>query len=193
MATLKQPTIDVRFVASGDSVVQRKQRLTPAEIGLRADMAQFYAMKAVLEKVFGHTVYLKLKETATMKDWRRATIRLLDALALAIKSTVAITDQEWHDDIVAVICRSQEAITGSENISDLFAALSAGLTQIVFMQVGRMPDFRSYRKPVPLKARFWTLNSYRSVQYVQTNAQRQALSDSHVRVAPQSVTAGRDA
>jgi hypothetical protein len=142
-------------------------------------MSQFYAMKAVLEEAFGHLVYLKLKETTAMRDWRKETIRLLDALALAINSTVAIADQEWRDDIVDAISHGKKTIKGSSTISDLFAALSAALTRIVFMQIGQMPSRRRRARTVPLKAEFWTFNSYRSVQYVQTTTQRQALNSLH--------------
>jgi hypothetical protein len=179
----------VRFVAPGDPVARRKRRLTYEEIGLRADTSQFYAMKAVLEQVLGRPVYLRLKETVTMTVWRKQTVRLLDAIALAITSTVVVADQEWREDIAAAICRGKEAIKRSDTIAELFAALSAALTRIVFIQIGRMPSHAStasllsYAKTAPLTAEFWTLNAHRSVQYVQTAAQRQALEESRMTTA----------
>jgi hypothetical protein len=195
MPTRKPATIRIRYVAPGDPVPTRKRRPTYEEIGLHADMSQFYAMKAVLEEALGHPVYLKLKETGTMTDWRKATIRLLDAVALAIDSTVLVADQEWREDITAAIRDGQEAIKRSDTISQLFAALSSALTRIVFMQIGLMPSLSNYGKTLPhcgaaftprgktapLTADFWTLNTYRSVQYVQTAAQRQALEAFHAR------------
>ena len=100
---------------------------------------------------------------------------------MAITSTVAVADQEWREDIGAAIRRGQEAIKGSATISELFAALSATLTRIVFIQIGLMPSRYAYAKTAPLTAEFWTLNEYRSVQYVQTAAQRQALDASRAR------------
>ena len=179
-----------RSAVPGDPVARRKRRPTYEEIGLRADMNQFYGMKAVLEQVLGHPVYLRLKETATMTDWRKQTDRLLDAIALAITSTVVVAYQEWRGDIAAAIRRGQEAINRSDTISELFAALSVALTRIVFIQIGRMPSQyvfdraqfgRRLRRTAPLTAEFWTLNQYRSVQYVQTAAQRQALDASRAR------------
>ena len=62
MPTIRPPVIRVRAVAPGDPAAKRKQRPTYEEIGLRADMSQFYAMKAVLEEALGHPVDLRLKK-----------------------------------------------------------------------------------------------------------------------------------
>lgn len=175
MPNAKASKIKIRFVPPGDPVVKRKRRATPAEIGLRADMAQFYAMKSILEEVLGYPVYLKLKEAATIRDWREATIRLLNGVALAINSTVTIADQDWREEIADTITRGKKAVKGSDTISDLFATLSAVLTRIVFIQIGHIPSRLSRKKARPLTAKCWNLNSYRSVQYVQTASQRQAL------------------
>jgi hypothetical protein len=43
------------------------------------------------------------------------------------------------------------------------------------MQIGQMPSRSVRAKTAPLTAEFWTLDSFRSVQYVQTITQRQAL------------------
>jgi hypothetical protein len=152
----------------------QRRRPTYEEIGIRADSQQFAFMKRFLEVTLGHPVYLKLKDGAPLKEWQKATIRLLKAVELAINSTVEIADQEWRDDIAAAICLGRDLIRGSDTSSALFAVLSATLTQIVFLQIGLMPS-RSHETTTPLTAAFWTLNRHRSVQYVQTAVQRQAL------------------
>jgi hypothetical protein len=177
------PVTRIRFVSTGDMAAKPKKRPTYAEIGLRADMSQFYGMKAVLEELFGHPVYLRLKETAIMKEWRAETVRLLSAVAYAINSTVAIADQEWRQDISDIIRRGQERIRGSDTISDLFSELCATLTRIVFMQIGMMPSRTAHMKTVPLTSQFWTFRAHRSVQYVQTATQRETLDQSRLRQA----------
>jgi hypothetical protein len=172
---LKPPIIIIKVLEPGVLGKVQRRRPTHDEIGIRADLAQFYAMKAVLERTLGHPVYLKLKDYAPLKEWRKATIRLLDAVELAINSTVEIADQEWRDDIAAAIRLGRDLIKGSNTSSALFAVLSATLTEIVFLQIGFMPSRPRPGKTAPLTADFWTLNRYRSVQYVQTAAQRQAL------------------
>ena len=173
---MRPPIIKITAVAPGDPRTKRKRRPTEAEIGLRYDMSQFYAMKATLEALFGHPVYMKLKETASIADWRKATTRLLDAIALAIESTITIADDEWRKDIAAEIAHGKALIKISDTASGLFASLSATLTRIVFLQVGIIPSRTALLKTAPLKADLVELNNYRTVQYVQTAAQRQALA-----------------
>jgi hypothetical protein len=171
----KPPIITVTFVKPGDVVAKPRRPPTRAEIGLRYDMSQFYSMKSVLEEALGHPAYVKLKETGTMTDWRAETSRLLAAIELAIKSTVVHTDAAWRADVAAVISLGQQGIKSSETISDLFSALSASLSRIVFMQIGHMPKHTLLAKRAPLTPEWWTLNTYRSVQYVQNDAQKLAL------------------
>lgn len=170
------PIIKFEFVKPGDVVAGRKHRPTRAEIGLRYDMSQFYSMKSVLEEALGHPAYVKLKETGTMADWRTETSRLLAAIELAINSTVVLTDAAWRNDIAAVIRLGLHGIKSSETISDLFSVLSGALSRIVFIQIGQMPRHTLLTKRAPLIPEWWTLNTYRSVQYVQNDAQKQALA-----------------
>jgi hypothetical protein len=160
----------------GDPVPKRARRLTRADTGLRYDMSQFYAMKDTLEALFGHPLYMKLKETAGIADWRKAIIRLLDAIALAINSTVKIADDDWRTTIAAEVDHGKQMIKLSNTIGDLFSTLSATLTKIVFLQIGFMPRRSSFRATVPLKPDCWTFDGYRSVQYVQSAAQKRALN-----------------
>jgi hypothetical protein len=175
MSTSKPPIIRIKIVEPDTFGKARKRRPTHDEIGIHFDSTQFYAMKAFLERTLGHPIYLKLKDYAPLKEWQKAIIRLLDAMELAINSTVEVADQEWRDDIAEAIQLGRDLIKGSEKIGNLFAVLSATLTQVVFLQIGLMPSRPFHGKTVPLTADFWTLNRHRSVQYVQTAAQRQAL------------------
>ena len=70
------------------------KNLLPTE-ELRFDMSQFYALKAVLEELLGHRVYSRLKETATLPDWKDVIQKLLRAIKIAIESTVDIADDDW--------------------------------------------------------------------------------------------------
>ena len=70
---------------------------------LRYDMSQFYPLKAVLEELLGHRVYLRLKETATLRDWKREIQKLLRAIKIAVKSTVEIADDDWFAGIDSIL------------------------------------------------------------------------------------------
>ncbi len=179
--SLVSPKTRITVAKPGDVQKNRLKRPPREEIGLRYDMSQFYSLKAVLEEVLGHPVYLKLKETGTIADWRKATTRLLDAILLSITSTVLVADQNWREEIASLVLHGKETIRSCERAGDLFAALSAILTRLVFLLIGSVPSRHRCRKTVPLTADFWTLNQYRSVQYVQTAEQKQALEKSVAR------------
>src|SRR2546429_5842893 len=66
---------------------------------LRYDMSQFYPLKAVLEELLGRRVYLQLKETGTLRDWKVEIQKLLRAIKTAIESTVELADDDWFADV----------------------------------------------------------------------------------------------
>jgi hypothetical protein len=131
-------------------------------------------MKAVLDQLFGNPTYQRLKDTATLKDWKESTSKLLKAIGLSIKLSVSVADDDWRDAITSEIQRGLKSIQSDDQMDELFCSLSAALTRIAFMQIGQMPrhGVKRWPKGVPLMKEFWTLNSSRSAQYVQTAAQR---------------------
>ena len=139
---------------------------------LRCDMSQFYPLKATLEALLGHRVYLRLKETATLRDWTDEIQRLLRAIKIAIKSTVEIADDDWFADIDSILELGKTQIAESKTVTDLFACLSATLARMVFLQIGFLPLGRQQIETIPLTKERWTLRSVRTVQYVQNRKQR---------------------
>jgi len=95
---------------------------------LRYDMSQFYPLKAALEELLGHRVYLRLKETATVRDWKDELQRLLRAIKIGIKSTVEIADDDWFADIDSILELGKTEIAESKTATELFAGLSALLS-----------------------------------------------------------------
>ena len=166
-------TLKVTFVESGQ--ITKSKRSSSRETGIRYDMSQFYSMKDVMEQLFGKRVYLRLKETANLKDWKDSTIKLLNAIQLASESSIAVADNDWRKEITDAVKLGVKLISSADHVSDLFSSLAATLTRIAFVQIGCMPNHRSQQKTVPLTKEWWTLRRFRSVQYVQSEAQKAAL------------------
>ncbi len=141
---------------------------------IRYDISQFYPMKAVLERLFGKRCYRKLKETATLKDWKVEIQRLLRGIEVALDATVDVADNEWRVEMKQTLRRGRSLVSGAESITDLFAHLSATLVNLVFLQIGHLP-VRASVEIVPLSPKYWQLNAYRSVQYVQSKSQAENL------------------
>jgi len=147
------------------------KELLPTE-ELRCDMSQFYPLKAALEALLGHRVYSRLKETATLRDWKDEIQRLLRAIKIAIKSTVEIADDDWFADIDSILEIGKTQIAESKTATELFSSLSATLVRLVFLQIGFLPLGRQQRETIPLTKECWTLTSVRTVQFVQNHKQR---------------------
>src|SRR5579872_1574344 len=155
---------------------------------LRYDMSQFYPLKAALETLLGHRVYLRLKETATLRDWKDEVQKLLCAIGVAVKSTVEIAEGDWFEEIDSTLKRGQNYVAASKSVTALFAHLAATLAELVFIQLGFLPLGRQSKETIPLTKGWWTLNSVRSVQYVQNNNQRhtaQELRDKRNKGSPE--------
>lgn len=140
---------------------------------IKYDLSQFYPMKAVVEQTLGKCAYLKLKETATLSDWKREMKKLISAIELSINETVKIADEDFFAEVKQIIDTGHSYIQGAKDIADLFSYLSATLTRLVFLQIGYVPN-RCHLKSVPLIKRNWVLSGVRSVQYVQSEEQREA-------------------
>jgi hypothetical protein len=167
----------VKFVGPNDKV--RKRKPTFEEIGLKHQMSQFYSLKSTMEALFDHPMYMELKETTDLAVWRSAMKKLLDAIEVSIKHSVKVADPDWHKAIESVLNHGRDRVKGARTAPDLFAGLTATLTEIVFTQIGFMPPTRSRRNEmVPLKKEFWEMNNFRTVQYVQTAEQKAALEQS---------------
>lgn len=71
--------------------------------GIRADLAQFYPMKAVLERTLGKATFEKLKDGGTLRDWKNALTKVLKAIQLSVEATVAVADEEWRKEIDQIL------------------------------------------------------------------------------------------
>ena len=168
-------------------IIEPGQRLTKPrkktyeEIGLRGDMSQFYPLKALFERLLGKPTYMKIKESAHLPYWRTATLKLLDAMRLSIRSTVHVADADWFAEVDDVIDRGKDSVKDRDTIADLFASLSTTLIELSFTQMGGMPARRYPPETIPLTPKYWTFDGFRSVQYVQSPEQIQAVEAPRVR------------
>jgi hypothetical protein len=70
----------------------KKRKPTFEEIGLKHQMSQFYSLKSTMEALFGHPMYMELKETTDLAVWRKAMKKLLDAIEVSIRHSVKVAD-----------------------------------------------------------------------------------------------------
>jgi hypothetical protein len=170
----KRPvTFKINFVSSDSIHRKPRRRLTPEQAGIHPRLEHLYPVKALIERLFGNTAFMKIKMGGSMSDWRHASIKLLDAIDLSVKSTVKIADEDWFKEIAETISHTKERIRKADTIDSLLSYLVQALAELVFIKLGNFPLHR-LSETTPLIPEWWTLTGFRSVQYVQTKPQKEA-------------------
>lgn len=136
---------------------------------------KFYALKATLERIWGKDTYADLKHCADLNVWKKYLKRTLEAIKLAISDTVQITDPEWLEEAMGILDMGLKRMHDSAEFDDLLQAYAATLTELSFHQVGLCPQ-RILSRHAALRKGDWNLSAYRSVQYVQSKAQKERLN-----------------
>ncbi len=138
----------------------------------RADTYTYMtSVKFAIESVLGKKAWYELKETESVKPWRKWGLKLITAYELALGSTVTVADEEWREDVAENLRSAKERLPKSETIEDVVACLCATLIRQSFLQIGFLPRYQGRDGPV-LKSENWKLDVYRSVQYVQSEEQK---------------------
>jgi hypothetical protein len=165
--------IKVKFIAPTGARKNSRKRHTPNQAGIEPRLEHLYPFKALIEKLFGRAAFMKIKMGGSMRDWRDASNKLLEAINLSVKSTVKIVDEDWLREFDNTISHGRDLLRIANTIDDLLSSLVETLAEIVFIQLGNFPLHRtSYT--TPLTPKLWTLTSFRTVQYVQTEDQKKA-------------------
>jgi hypothetical protein len=133
---------------------------------------KFCALKSLFEHVWGKGTYLELKHCSDIKVWKRYCTQTLKATQQAIRETIIVCDDDWHEGISSAISHGLKQIQTSESFDELFQCFAATYVEISFCQIGFMPAFQNdFRRK--LGKGHWRLDAYRSVQYVQNPEQRE--------------------
>ena len=141
---------------------------------LQHDLSHRIAIKSAIEQLLGSEAWYELKETTSLAPWRRNVLKLLKAIRVSIDASVEIKDQLWTDAVNENLTRGEKGVRSSKDIDELLSSFEATLLRQVFLQIGMVPN-RKGQPAVSLRKENWFLNSERSVQYVQSPAQLEAV------------------
>lgn len=141
---------------------------------LKHDISSRAMLKSAIEQLLGRGAWQDLKETTSLTPWRKHVLKLLRAIRISVHESVEVSDVAWFDAIKENIASGEQAAKESKDIDELLACFTATLLRQVFLQLGMLPN-RTTAASVPLSKENWRLNDYRSVQYVQSKQQREAV------------------
>lgn len=139
---------------------------------IRAELSQYYAVKALFEQVLGRTAFMHVKDYAPLSAWCKNYIKLLRALGVAIEATVEIVDAEWKQEVSDLIAHGYTRLQHAKSIDELHAVAAATLGELAFLQLGFVPRGHHNTDNIPLTSRNWKMNAVRTVQYIQSKEQR---------------------
>jgi hypothetical protein len=139
---------------------------------IRADLSQYYAAKALFERILGRSAFMRVKDYGPLSAWRDNYTRLLRAIDVAAEATVEVVDDEWKQEVHKLLTHGMLRLKTAKAIDELHAAAAATLGELAFLQLGFVPRGHSRAERMPLSPRHWKMNPVRSVQYVQSTEQR---------------------
>lgn len=117
---------------------------------------------------------MEIKHSTDLKVWKKYSERILSAIECSAKATVEIADDEWFDELASIIKHGKGRIKSAKDTEQLFAALSASLAEISFLQLGWIPNHIRSEQVTLRHSGNWKLNPFRNVQYVQNAEQVRA-------------------
>lgn|GEM_PF-3315499 len=136
---------------------------------------KFLTFKGVMEDIFGSDAWYALKESNDIPTWRKYCLNALKLLGLAIEDTVTICDASWKEQVKDILNPAIDSLGDAKEIDEMISVVAACTLQLSFLQIGLMPRRKGNRSKVSLRKGSWKLDTFRSVQYVQTDAQREQL------------------
>jgi hypothetical protein len=139
---------------------------------VRADLSQYYAAKALFERILGRSALMRVKDYGPLSAWRENYTRLLRAIGVSVDATVEVVDAQWQREVNELLKRGVERLKIAKSVDELHAAAAATLGELAFLQLGFVPRGHSRVESIPLSPRHWRMNPVRSVQYVQSAEQR---------------------
>lgn len=141
---------------------------------IRADLSQYYAAKALFEKILGRAAFMRVKDYGPLSAWRENYTKLLRSVGVAVEATVEVADVVWKQEVSDLLTHGIKRLTTAKSIDELHAAAAATLGELAFLQLGFVPRGHDRVANVPLIGRNWKMNPVRTVQYVQSAEQRAA-------------------
>lgn len=143
-------------------------------MSISPDISSLFSLKSTLERLFGKKAWYELKESTSVSLWRKYAVKTLEAIRISINETIEIRDENWIISIEENIEFGITALRAAKSIEEIIGSLSSTLIQQTFLQIGQMPNC-VHRKQVTLRKTQWKLDTYRSVQVIQSPNQREAL------------------
>ena len=135
--------------------------------------ARNFSIKSEIGRVLGLNAWYALKETTNTAVWKKYFEKVLKSYLAAAKATVTVADDHWHKEFEENIKDAIKRVRGANDFDCALDVFCAALIRQSYLQLGLvLKRGPSSMEEVRLVPGSWRLNSFRTVQYVQTREQR---------------------
>lgn len=136
---------------------------------------KFLEFKGVVENLFGSDAWYALKESNHIPTWRSYCSKVLKSLGLAVDDTVNVCDESWKREVKRILESGIDSLRKAKEIDEMIGIVAASVIEVSFLQLGLMPRRKGNDLKVSLRKGTWKLDAFRSVQYVQSEVQKEQL------------------
>lgn len=132
-------------------------------------------VKSEIECAFGSEAWYALKDTTSVTTWKTYFVKVLSSYKVAAKATIQVTDDSWQREFEANIDEAVKIIKRTKDFDSALDIFCGALIRQGYLQLGMAPKRKTSNRKTRLVESDWTLDNYRTVQYVQTKEQRHNL------------------
>jgi len=134
---------------------------------------KYRAIKGVMEDLFGRDAWYALKESNHIPTWRKYCSKTLHSLQAAANDNIKVSDVSLKEEIKEIIEGGLDSLKREKEIDELINVLASTVIQLSFLQLGLMPRRKGKKVKSSTRKGAWSLDSYRSIQYIQTEEQKE--------------------
>lgn len=138
---------------------------------------KYIPYKAMLENLFGTSVWYELKVSDDIKIWKKWIQKSFRAHQVSIAASVEHYDPQWKTEMDQVLEDGKRFLKECKSVDDAIAVAASVFTNASFLQIGLLPKRAGKPGPFNLRASDWKLNSYRTAAYLQTQEQKSRLEE----------------
>ncbi len=131
---------------------------------------EYYLLKSTIQKLFGNKAWVELKDTSSLKIWKKYLTKTLDATLVSIRESIDVYDQNWLEPIEENIRIGKLRLKESKDIDESISIVCAVFIEQSFLQIGFMPNRKGIDQ-VNLRKKNWNFDCFRSVIIVQNSEQ----------------------
>ena len=128
----------------------------------------------LIHQLYGGQDYRIIKSYNDPLSAKKYYLKIIKSIRFSIEETISITDNNHKEELLQTIDRFKTRIKSARTFEQLDQLMITFQSEIIFLLIGFLPNRRRTNKVINSRGN-WKLDSYRQIQYIQTNEQKKNL------------------